>query len=394
MALLVACACSELTEEHVRVVRKLISEKIDWNFVITYANYHKILPLLHRTLTTHFKSDVPDNALKRINILFNENSISSLIKSASLVNVVNLLNDNGIDVLPVKGPLLAERLYGAFAMRSYSDLDILIRRADAKKALKVLQENNYTLIPKGISELNYLRFLKYKYHGQLLDKNGVFIELHWELTGFYVSKPMTFEILEPFLISSKFSNCTTLDLSNEMLFLFLCIHGNRHRLGKIDYLCSISQLMNIATDIDWILVLELGKKHKMINRILVSLCVVEKFFGTAIPGKIKNMVSGNLLIERLADEVIAQINQDMDEAGRHPLQKNINYQLAIMDSKLDSIRFIIRTVVVPSHENWDKMKLPGIFFWFYFLYKPYRVLSVPIFSRINSNFKSRFRKIY
>lgn len=390
IALLVACAHFPMTEEHVGAVGKLLSKKIDWKFVIKYANYHKIIPLLHKALTTHFNNDVPDSVLKSINTLFIENCYSTLAKSASLVNVINLLNGNGIDVLPVKGPLLTNRLFGTFTMRSYGDLDILIRRVDVPKALKVLQENSYTLIPKGIPESIYLRFLKNKYHGQLLDKKGIIIELHWELTGFYVSKPMTLESLNPFLISSKISNCTTLDLTNEMLFLFLCIHGNRHRLGKLEYLCSIAQLLNVAKDIDWALVLNLGKKYKAINRILVSLCAVTKLFGVpfSYPLNIASLMANNPHIDRLAEKVIErEIYQGLEEGEKNPLQKMITYQLAVMDSRFEAFRYILRSIVVPSHEAWVSLKLPRLLFLMYYLYKTYLTLSVPIINRLRVKLK-------
>ncbi|KJR97812.1 MAG: hypothetical protein VR65_22585 [Desulfobulbaceae bacterium BRH_c16a] len=392
IAVLIACSSKQLTKENIQTLSALLAKTLDWDVLLRSAQYHKVIPLLYKTLTTYFKMDVPERVFTDLSKLNWNNSVHSLNVSATLVNIIKLFNENGIDVLPIKGPLLAERLYGSCSMRMYGDLDILVRQKDLEKSLNVLQENNYRLVPEGIPQSTYMKFLKHKYHGQLLSKNGIFVEMHWELTGFYVSEPLTFERVEPFLIRTKFSNYPTLDLIDEMLLIFLCIHGNSHRLEKLDYICSVAELLKISPNIDWALIMEIGQKYKMTKRILVTLCLAKKIFGSAISVWIEDAISNNRAVAQRADRVMGQDFIENSEAFRHPLQRHIRYQYNVMDNKYDSIKYILRSIVVPNHNDWQKKRFSDVLFWFYFLYKPYRMLSVPVLNRMSTTIDDNLRK--
>ena len=381
MALLVACARSQLTEEHKSIIHRLLDKELDWDNVINNAIYHKVIPLLHRSLSTSFRDKVPVGAMSRITTHLKESSLLTFVITASLLNVIRLLQENEIPVLPVKGAILAEKLYGSPTMRSYTDVDILVHQANLEKALKLLQENNYTLLPVGIPQATFLKFLKYNHHGRLRDRNSILIELHWELSGFYAPEPITLEKLEPFLTNTVFNNCPTLTLNNEMLFIFLCLHGNKHCWEKLDYIFSMAELVNVAPDLDWNLIMKLGEKHQMTKRIFISLFLMKQLFATTIP---EQLTDGTPALNRLADRVIKRItNPNRVEALKHPALNWIYFQANAIDGRLNMLRYIFRSIVVPEHDEW-LLKMPKSFFLFYFIYKPFLMLKAPISKRIQS----------
>ena len=55
------------------------------------------------------------------------NAHRALWLTLELLNIHRHLQTRGLEVLPYKGPVLAETLYGNVAMRQFSDLDLLIR---------------------------------------------------------------------------------------------------------------------------------------------------------------------------------------------------------------------------------------------------------------------------
>lgn len=379
MAFLIACANPNFAEDHKMMLTGLLTDTLDWDAVIRNAQYHKVIPLLHRTLTTHFKKDVPAHVLARIAALFKSNSLHSLIVSASLINVIKLLQKHAIEVLPVKGPILAEKLYGSIAMRTYVDVDILVHQRDIEKVLTILMENEYTLHPEGIRRSTFLKFLKHYHHGRLIDKNGVLIELHWELSGFYVPEPMTLESLRPFLVKATFNQCPTLDLTDEMNFVFLCLHGNKHCFTILDYVCTIAGLVQTIPGLDWERIIDLGKKHRMIKRILVSFALMNKLFGIAVPAPIKCLQAIDSAPARLADTLIAnEFSNAADAAKIHPIKKLMQYQALALESKGAAILFILRSLIIPEHDVWHKPNLPDALFPLYFFYKPYRAVTMPI----------------
>ncbi|MDH5523376.1 MAG: nucleotidyltransferase family protein [Desulfobulbaceae bacterium] len=379
IALLAACAHTHLTNAHKQEISRLLVAGLDWDTVISNAIYHKVIPLLHRTLTHHFKDETPEKVAAKINVHLKRSVLQTFAISAALIKVTRLLTENNIDVLPVKGALLSQKLYNSPTMRTYTDVDILVRQEDLIGALNLLQENGYKLLPEGIAQSTYLKFLKYYHHGRLLDKNGILIELHWELSGFYAPTPMTLNSIVPFLTKTEFNNYPTLDLTDEMLFIFLCLHGNKHNWAKLDYISSLAELIRITPNLDWPVILDLGKKLKMQKRILLALLLADKLFSTAIPEQIEDMRARHPGVDRLADTLIAnEISRNTEDSTMHPIKKIIMYQPLIMDGKLDAARFIIRSLVVPEHEIWHTTRLPDALFPLYFLDKPYRALTMPI----------------
>jgi len=378
MAFLIACANPHFAEDHKMMLTGLLSDTLDWDAVIRNAQYHKVIPLLHRTLTTHFKKDVPAHVLARIAALFKSNSLHSLVVSASLINVIKLLQKHAIEVLPVKGPILAEKLYGSIAMRTYSDVDILVHQRDIEKVLTILMENEYTLHPEGIRRSTFLKFLKHYHHGRLIDNNGVLIELHWELSGFYVPAPMTLESLQTFLIKSTFNNCPILDLTDEINYIFFSLHSNKHCFTKLDYVCTIAGQIKNAPHLDWEMIFVLGKKFRMHKRILVANALVNNIFGPAIQIPQKYLPANNSFPARFADTIVANEFTDTSKAAKiHPLKMLIKYQALVMDRKSDALLFILRSLVIPDHDVWHTPNLSDALFPLYFLYKPYRAITMP-----------------
>jgi hypothetical protein len=341
------------------------------------------VPLLNRVLINNFKSEVPDSVLEKLNSLQKNISFHNLALSASLINVISLFNKSEIDVLPIKGPILAERLYGSCSMRTYGDIDILVRKRDIGKALDILLQNNFVLLPEGIPRSTYDRFMKHAYHGRLLDANGITIELHWELTGFYVSGGITFESIEPYLLRTRFCGCPSLDLMDEMLLLYLCIHGIKHHYEKLDYICSIVGLLSIAPDMNWSLVFELGRKFKITRGIRLSLTLADRLFSLPASVQREQFVANGPDLSTFADKMIEWNMSIYSERDiTNPFQKNSVYQSAVFDSKMEQTKFLLKSKFVPHQDEWDKMKLPNAMFYLYFLNKIYQVGSLSISNRL------------
>lgn len=386
ISFLLKCINPSIIKGHQRIIdNQPLMETLDWHSIINNACYHKVTPLLYKTLTTYYKEDLPPHVLSPIAAYYRDNALNSLIISASLVNVIKILNGDKIEVLAVKGPILAEKLYGSIALRTYSDVDILVHKKDLLNALKLLLNNDYRLLPEGISISAFVKFLELNHHGRLVDSNGVLIELHWELSDFYVSEPLVFDKILPFLKKSTFNNVQILDLSDEMLFLFLCLHGSKHLWKRLDHICSICYLIQINQKLDWDQILFLCNKLRMTKRMILSTILVKKIFTMAFPAKIENLLLNAHDLDRLTDQIIdLEIIRRDYSLKRHPFRETIKYHFVTMDCKLDAVRFISRIAFVPDnqHQGFDP-KLPDGYFWLYFLHKPFRILILPLLNKIH-----------
>ena len=124
--LLLSCARTRLDPESSERVARAVHGGVDWDSLIASADRHYVMPLLYWNLSRVCAADVPRDPMDALQHRFRDSAQRNLLKSRELVRVLNLLAANGINALPMKGPVLAEAVYGQLALRQFDDLDVLI----------------------------------------------------------------------------------------------------------------------------------------------------------------------------------------------------------------------------------------------------------------------------
>lgn len=257
--MLLACARVTLNEKHHSLMSELLQRTINWDALSQLAAHHKLLPLLYRHLSTHWPDQVPTKQLTRLQQFYDYNKLLNLQKLTALVQIDQCFKQNGITSLTFKGPLLTLSHFKDIGLRTFCDIDILVRSKDLEKAAHLLKEKGYTYLPEGIPEQYFFKFARTRYHGQLIDKNGMVVELHWEISGHYGAKRLDYTLLEPFMETFEIQGYKIANLTPEMLLVYLAIHAQRHLWQKYDYLLCIAELLNTIKDIDWDTVSHIGK---------------------------------------------------------------------------------------------------------------------------------------
>jgi hypothetical protein len=100
-----------------------------------------------------------------------------VILSDELTKILSAFNQRGIPVISLKGIALAEMLYENPALRTMSDMDILVQPDDLKRASSLLIEMGYKQMTSPV-------YQAHPFHGAPYYKQTtfpIFIELHWDL---------------------------------------------------------------------------------------------------------------------------------------------------------------------------------------------------------------------
>lgn len=130
-------------------VRRIARHSVDTTRFVLLARHHRVIPLVRHTLERCGKDgDIPDNALweRCLETLRDEaraESVRSLQNVAELTRIVRAFGEEGVPVLSLKGPALAQQLYGNTALRSSADLDLLIAEQDVPTADRLLRSLEY-----------------------------------------------------------------------------------------------------------------------------------------------------------------------------------------------------------------------------------------------------------
>lgn len=191
----------------------------------------------------------------QINILFGRNIIEesrddkavALERVAGFLELTDALTRAGVGFIPLKGPLLSERLYGDPTARYSHDLDILVREEDIANAYRVLAASGYIPLSPPLPESSGRRKKKLKYNHHISyihpDREQI-VELHWRI----MNRPwMGFSnidgLLQDNLIEHEFAGRRFIVPAVELELLYLVIHGAAHRWGRLKWLADVHRLL-------------------------------------------------------------------------------------------------------------------------------------------------------
>ena len=122
-----------------------VSEQ-EWMHVLDLAEQENVLPWTAASLRSAVPASMPRLA-ERLHTIDRNARISTFLWTASLRGTLADFHRRGIPVISLKGPWLAERLYGDAALRSCCDLDLLVHRSDIAVAEDLLTELGF--LPSG-----------------------------------------------------------------------------------------------------------------------------------------------------------------------------------------------------------------------------------------------------
>jgi hypothetical protein len=112
-------------------------DEAEWEAALTLAEAEHVLPWAAARLCSRQASLTPA-IVNRLNGIERDAAIAAFYWSAELKGILAAFEQRDLVVVPLKGPFLAERLYGETALRVNSDLDLLVSRSDLSRSEAVL----------------------------------------------------------------------------------------------------------------------------------------------------------------------------------------------------------------------------------------------------------------
>jgi hypothetical protein len=153
-AFCVAC-CSMREEEFPKSA--LPGNRLDWAKVLELAEHHGVAPVMYRALNER-PSSAPAEVLEQLRSRYEYTARKNLRFTAELFRILDCLEAHAIPAIPLKGPVLAETVYGDLALRDFSDLDVLIHSQDVGRAKTALRSLDYS-VPTPLSDAEERAYL-------------------------------------------------------------------------------------------------------------------------------------------------------------------------------------------------------------------------------------------
>lgn len=228
-----------LEGEALKCVRRLLDdEPIDWGSVLHNASDMDVDALVFFNVRALLLDAVPP--AWRDEIVQRERESRGLAIRGSLLTLEasRMLETAGIPSIVMKGAAIGVVAYGDPSLRSFSDIDLLVKRGDVERARDVVLENGYTRDYEASREGRLLG----DEHALEFSSTKTKLELHVAL----LSKHLSFSISEQDLWQSAwdvdFSGHTIQVLSRAHLLVFLCAHAAKHQWSNFKWVVDVAQL--------------------------------------------------------------------------------------------------------------------------------------------------------
>ncbi|MCX6217891.1 nucleotidyltransferase family protein [Spirosoma sp.] len=293
--LLMACTVSPSPEKQEQLTDFLGLQPVNWHRVYTLAVRHRLTPFLYRSL--YQIPTIPESFIRTLQQDCRTSATDSLLKLHHYHQLAALLAENNIDHLPLKGVHLAEQYYPDSSLRISGDIDILVRREDAFRAIRLLQANEYQLNNQQrlhwqqgevviLDDLTEVSLYKPFFNNSHFD-----IDLHWKILCFnqhYGHFDLDYVRAQP-------------DVSAEREIVFLVVHHGINNVWQQLYYINDLYFLLHKRDINWPFLLEELRRYGIEQVFLAGLYWCVDIWALPLPPTVEPLVNSAQL-RSLADK--------------------------------------------------------------------------------------------
>ena len=355
-------------------LRALVHEEIDWDFVITTAHRQHVLPIVARTLGACAPEGMPEFATRRFQHAVLGNVKRSLFLTNELLQIIDLLNAQGIESIAYKGPVLAALVYGNVALRQFSDLDIIVRPEHVVRARTLLIARGYRP-ERPLSDEQLLGLMLAEKDITLLrDDLGVNLEIHWGITTENDPIRVAPASLWEHVASCAIGGRTVQALPTDDLLLMLCIHGARHLWTRLGWICDVAEITRSQKGLDWDLVMDKASRLGGARILLLGLALARNLLGAEFPPRVIQAIEADPVLDVLCAQVRGWLFSE------HPVPLDLGererFLIKLREHPADRLRVALRQASLYlglTARDQEALPLPPYLRWALYVLRPVRL---------------------
>jgi hypothetical protein len=261
--------------------------------------------------------------------------------TAELLELTRHFTKRGIRVLPFKGPLLAQRLYGDVSARQFSDLDLLVFESDAPRARALLRELGYEMTRERSATLERVYLQLNGAVGFVHSRHKTMVDLHWKIRSGHSRVPGTvFDTAELWAHSGpkRLWGHELRSVAEDHLLLLLAEHGAKHLYTRLGWLCDVGRLLTIGGPWDYSQLMARAKASKCLTSFAVTLLLAAELINVPVPPAALRDVVDNT-VRDLKKAVLASMA--IGSAGPPPIWISARFRLRLLEDNRDKLEFLL-----------------------------------------------------
>ncbi len=282
----------------------------DWDELIRQSQRHSVTPLLYYRIKAIAPTpSIPAQVIQKLRRIYLLSAELSIKRYHELSKWLRSIQNEGIQVIVLKGAALAELIYPNIALRPMFDVDLLIKAEDFWRIDEILSGAGFRS-DKGILLSRY--HIYWVRHIAYMSK-AIQLELHPKIYELPKLRPWTN------VAHAKIASVDTLVLGPEDLLLHACIHLLDHMyireesLGYLIWWYDIASILGFyREELNWDYVMRVVKEHEIeasINRVLRA---TSQWAGSHVPAEVLGQLADDGAFISLNDIM----NQDQAQKSK------------------------------------------------------------------------------
>ncbi len=341
---------------------------VDWPRLLLLAEEHGVIGQLAACLNDRSAFAAPAEIKQTLVERQRAQNFQTLRLTAELFRALDLFSAHGIPALVIKGPVLAAQAYSDPSMRSYGDLDLLVRQRDVRCATELMAASGYqaavslSAIDAGKIPGQYL-FLK--------PDSKLLVELHNDLTLRYFPRPLPIEDFFARQIRVRLDAHEVPAPCVEDEVVLICIHGAKHFWERLTWIADVAGLVSRQTSMNWERAAWSARAVQAEHLLHTGLQLAADVLYAELPEEVSSRVRKDSVALKLAGRVLHWL----PAAGYAPpgLFERAAFRLRMRGSFLAAPAYLLKLSLSPTEEDWQSGGKVGNNRFFDALRRPFRL---------------------
>ena len=334
----------------------------DWTWLVRSVDAHAVAPIVYAPLAQTGR--VPAEPLAQLRAAVDENALRSIVLARTLREIVAVLEQQQIPVIPIKGPLLARAAYGDLASRRFADLDLVVHRRDLDRARAILAQRGFQpafALPRDAESA----LLGADYHIALVDaEHGIVVELHWALIRAGLSGLRDESWAWTHACDTTALGAPMRTLTTDAAFVYLCVHGSKHLWSQLGWLCDVAALARAERAVSWPAVRQLASSIGATRMVALGCALSSELLGAEACSALG---AADANVRHLVSDVRARLFDDA------PTMSLPAFQLRVRTGLGDRIAYLAGIAAAPHAADVQFAALPRRARALYYVLRPARL---------------------
>jgi hypothetical protein len=331
---------------------RLSENSLNWPDLLRRTENHRVVPLLAERVKNLDPSRMPPEVRATLRESRRAQAILALQLTAELFHLLEIFAEAGIETLATKGPVLSVRCYGDPGMRQYSDLDLVVREKDIRRATQAMLDLGYQ--PRFPLSAIDAKKIPGEYAFQKAGTH-LLVEFHTERTLRYYPRPLRIEDLfdRRALVNIDGRDVPALSLEDELVLI--CVHGAKHFWERLMWIADVAALISSGQPPDWDRAMAAAREVSAGRILRLGLSLALDLLGAELPAQVEANVRSDQTVSKLAAQIESRLA--FHELRGIGTLERAAFRVRMRGGLLAGAAYLLRLSLSPTEEDWTPDKI-------------------------------------